>query len=102
MLVSADAVGPAPPRDAAGRWRDLRKRVLSAALLGPAALLCVWLGAEAWTALMASAAALLAWEWVRLCGFSTRRLPGAAVPVEVLADGALAVGSQWLPSEALL
>ncbi len=102
MLVSADAVGPAPPRDAAGRWRDLRKRVLSAALLGPAALLCVWLGAEAWTALMASAAALLAWEWVRLCGFSTRRLPGAAVPVAVLAAGALAVGSQWLPSVALL
>jgi phosphatidate cytidylyltransferase len=76
--------------------------VLSAALLAPAALLCVWLGAEAWTALMAAAAALLAWEWVRLCGFSTRRLPGAAVPIAVLVAGALAVKAQWLAAIALL
>ncbi len=113
MRASADAAGspvggptptgPAPPPGTAGsRWRDLRKRVLSAALLAPAALLCVWLGAEAWTALMAAAAALLAWEWVRLCGFSTRRLPGFAVPVAVLAAGALAVEAHWLPAIALL
>jgi phosphatidate cytidylyltransferase len=110
VRVSADVtgppVGPAPPpppaNAAAGRWRDLRKRILSAALMAPAALLCVWLGAEAWTALMAAAAALLAWEWVRLCGFSTRRLPGSAVPVAVLAAGAFAVEAQWLPAVALL
>jgi phosphatidate cytidylyltransferase len=96
-------VGPAlTPPGAAARWRDLRKRILSAALLAPAALLCVWLGAEAWTALMAAAAALLAWEWVRLCGFSTRRLPGLAVPAAVLAAGALAVEAHWLPAVALL
>jgi phosphatidate cytidylyltransferase len=96
-------MGPAsPPRADGGRWRDLRKRVLSAALLAPAALLCVWLGAEAWTALMAAAAAVLAWEWVRLCGFSTRRLPGSAVPIAVLIAGALAVKAQWLPAIALL
>lgn len=93
----------APPNDAAAaRWRDLRKRVVSAALLAPAALLCVWLGAEAWTSLMAAAAAVLAWEWVRLCGYSTRRLPGIAVPVAVLAAGTLAVEARWLPSVALL
>ena len=73
------------------RWRDLRKRALSAALLGPAAIACVWLGAEAWTALMAAAVAVLAWEWVRLCGYSTRRLPGVAVPLTVLVAGAFAV-----------
>lgn len=96
-------MGPAPLTDGDdGRWRDLRKRVLSAALLAPAALLCVWLGAEAWTALMAAAAALLAWEWVRLCGFSTRRFPGSAVPLAVLAAGALAVEAHWLPAIALL
>ncbi len=102
--VGGDPAGPAPPpaKTAVGRWRDLRKRILSAALLAPAALLCVWLGAEAWTALMAAAAALLAWEWVRLCGFSTRRLPGFAVPAAVLAAGALAVEAHWLPSIALL
>lgn len=77
------------------RWPDLRKRALSAALLVPAAILCIWLGAEAWTSLMAAAVALLAWEWVRLCGFSTRRLPGLAVPLLVLAAGVLAVGGAW-------
>jgi phosphatidate cytidylyltransferase len=103
VRASADAAGGGPAAGAAGgRWRDLRKRILSAALLAPAALLCVWLGAEAWTALMAAAAALLAWEWVRLCGFSTRRLPGSAVPVAVLAAGALAVEAHWLPAIAVL
>jgi len=102
VRASADAGSPAGAAAGGGRWKDLRKRVLSAALLAPAALLCVWLGAEAWTALVAAAAAVLAWEWVRLCGFSTRRLPGAAVPVAVLAAGAVAVEGHWLPAIALL
>ncbi|MBK1659511.1 phosphatidate cytidylyltransferase [Paracraurococcus ruber] len=84
---------PAPPLPA--RWPDLRKRAISAALLLPAAVLCIWLGAEAWAALMAAAVALLAWEWTRLCGFSTRRLPGMAVPLVTLAAGTLAVEQRW-------
>jgi phosphatidate cytidylyltransferase len=102
------AEAPGPPCDAAvppraGRnWRDLRKRVASAALLLPAAVLCIWLGAEAWTALVAAAVAVLAWEWVRLCGFSTRRLPGFAVPVCVLGAGTLAVGDHYLLALAVL
>jgi phosphatidate cytidylyltransferase len=94
---TASASGPAG-RD----WRDLRKRVASAALLLPAALLCMWLGAEAWTALVAAAVAVLAWEWVRLCGFSTRRLPGFAVPVCVLLAGMLAVADRMPGALALL
>lgn len=86
----------------ASRWPDLRKRALSAALLVPAAILCIWLGAEAWAALMAAAVALLAWEWVRLCGFSTRRLPGLAVPVAVLVAGVLAVDGAMLPAIGVL
>jgi phosphatidate cytidylyltransferase len=84
---------------AARRWTDLRKRVLSALVLGPAALACIWLGAEPWTALVAIAAAVLAWEWVHLCGLRTRALPGLAVPLAVLAAGALAVAE--LPAIAL-
>ncbi|MFC7477393.1 phosphatidate cytidylyltransferase [Dankookia sp. GCM10030260] len=84
------------------RWPDLRKRAVSAALLVPAAILCIWLGAEAWAALMAAAVALLAWEWVRLCGFSTRRPPGLAVPILVLAAGTLAVEHAWAWAMALL
>lgn len=108
MRASADAQGERPPASAApggkggARWRDLRTRVLSAALLAPVALLCLWFGGWAWIALMAVAAAVLAWEWVRLCGFSTRRLPGAIVPAAVLVAGALAVASHWLAAVAAL
>ncbi len=77
--------------DDAKRWRDLRKRALSAAVLGPAAVACIWFGAEAFTALMAIAVAVLAWEWVHLCGRRTRVFPGLAVPLVVLAAGAFAV-----------
>lgn len=73
------------------RWTDLRKRALSAALLLPAALACIWFGAESFTALVALAVAVLAWEWVHLCGRRTRVFPGLAVPLVVFAAGALAV-----------
>ena len=77
--------------DRAKRWGDLRKRVLSAALLAPAALLCIWLGADAWTALMAAAAGGLAYEWVSLCGGRPGRMPGLGVPLTVLLAGLVAV-----------
>jgi phosphatidate cytidylyltransferase len=41
--------------------------------------------------MMALAVALLAWEWVHMCGRRVRVLPGMAVPLAVLAAGALAV-----------
>lgn len=69
-------------------------------MLGPTALACIWLGAEPWTMMMAVAAALLSWEWVHLCGYRTRALPGLAVPVAVFAAGTLAVAEQ--PRAALL
>lgn len=96
--AEADRPRPLPPTGApradpgsTRRWRDLHKRMASAALLLPAAVLCIWLGAEAWAALVAAAMAVLAWEWVRLCGFSSRRLPGMGVPLAVLAAGTLAL-----------
>lgn len=83
--------GAEAARAEAKRWKDLRKRALSAAVLGPAAVACIWLGAEAFTAMVALAVAVLAWEWVRMCGRRTRALPGLAVPLVVFAAGALAV-----------
>ena len=86
----------------AKRWRDLKKRAISAAVLGPGALLCVWLGAEAWTALMTLAVAVLCWEWVRLCGLRSHLWPGMALPATVFVACALAVfglpllGLAWL------
>ncbi len=105
-LAAAGGGGPRSPASSAEtssrRWTDLRKRVLSALVLGPAALACIWLGAAPWTAAVAAAAAVLAWEWVHLCGLSTRAVPGVAVPVTVLAAGALAVAGLPLGGLALL
>lgn len=77
--------------DQAKRWGDLRQRVLSAALLAPTAVACIWLGADAWTALMALAAGGLAYEWVALCGARPWRMPGLVVPAVVLFAGLIAV-----------
>ncbi|WP_309228737.1 phosphatidate cytidylyltransferase [Roseomonas sp. KE2513] len=83
-------------------WRDLRKRVLSAMVLAPCALLCVWLGANAYTFLLALGAAILTWEWVHLCGMRARTLPGAGVPVAVFIAGTLAVMEYPLAAWAVL
>ncbi|MFL1460838.1 phosphatidate cytidylyltransferase [Roseococcus sp. DSY-14] len=83
-------------------WADLRKRALTAALLGPAAIACIWLGAGWWTFLMAVCVAGLAWEWVRMCGGSTRSRPGLFVPAFVLAAGALSVAGLFWPALGLL
>ena len=82
---------PQPRTESRFRWGDLRKRALSAVLLAPLALACLWIGAWWWTALLAVAAAGLAVEWVRLCHGELASPAGASVPLLVLAAGALAV-----------
>lgn len=59
-------MAPGPP-EAASRWRDLRRRAISAAVLAPIALACVWLGGLAFTLLIGAALVLLVGEWARLC-----------------------------------
>ena len=83
-----------PPQ--AKRWRDLRKRFLSAIVLGPAAILAIWLGAIPFTVMMAVCMAVLTWEWVHLCGMRTRVMPGLAVPVAVFVACAFAAWNQSL------
>lgn len=78
----------------AKRWRDLRKRALSAAVLGPLALAAIWLGAGWYTLMIALGIAILAWEWVHLCGLRVRAFPGLAVPLALLAAGLAAV-ADW-------
>ncbi len=68
--ASGSAAAPSRP---AGRWGDLRLRTLSAVVLGPAVLACIWFGGLAWIVLMAVAAVGLAFEWFTLCG---ARRPG--------------------------
>ena len=52
--------------DAPRRWIDLRLRVLSAAVLAPAVLACVWFGGIAFLILMLGATLGLCLEWSRL------------------------------------
>lgn len=63
--TESDPVGEVSPRG--GQWGDLRLRVLSAAVLAPLALLCIWTGGIAFTLLVALIAAGLAYEWLGLC-----------------------------------
>ncbi|UPY35946.1 CDP-archaeol synthase [Sediminicoccus sp. KRV36] len=75
---------------------DLRTRVLTASIIAPAALLCIWWGGAWWSGLMLLCVAGLAWEWVRLCGGAVTRLPGAWVPAFALLGAGLALaGWPW-------
>ncbi len=58
------------------RWSDLRKRVVSAAILAPTALLCIWWGGAPYEAMLILGAVGLAWEWTAMCGTSALRPPG--------------------------
>jgi phosphatidate cytidylyltransferase len=62
----------------AGRWGDLSVRVLSAIVLAPIALGCVWLGGIAFTLVVAAVMLGLAFEWLSLCRLPAPRT-GAAV-----------------------
>jgi phosphatidate cytidylyltransferase len=58
---------PASARPTASRWADLRVRVLSAAVLAPLSLGCIWFGGAVFAALLAVITAGLAYEWLGLC-----------------------------------
>ena len=76
--------------------RDLRLRLLSAALLGPATLAAVWFGGWLLTALVAVAAVFLSREWGAM---SAPRRPArvtAAVIAAVLVAVAFAAFERWL------
>jgi len=70
VRVLADVPAPSP-----SRWRDLRTRTLSAAVLAPLVLLCIWYGDRAFELLLIAAAVGMAWEWIRMCGYAIPGLP---------------------------
>ncbi len=74
------------------RWQDLRMRAISAAILAPAVLLCIWFGGIAWMVLIALAVAGMVHEWMRICRF---RFSALAV-VMLLAIGLAGAALLWL------
>ncbi len=73
-----------------GRWADLGTRVLSALVLAPVAVVCVWWGGIAFAVIVAAAMAGLVVEWLGLCrrsGWALLRPVGLAYIV--LAGAAL-------------
>src|SRR5277367_5859680 len=76
--------------DAPGRWRDLGLRAISAAVLAPIALACVWFGGLAFTLLIGAVTVLLVVEWIGLCRHAGARwLMGGGTLWIVLVAGAL-------------
>ena len=80
------------------RWADLRLRVISALVLAPIAIGCVWLGGWAWAALVGAAGTGIAAEWVLLWGV-VERWRAALVAGPVL--GAAVAAAFGLPILAL-
>jgi len=67
MPEGSGVSGPALA-EPAPRWRDLTIRVLSALVLLPGALLCVWAGGYLFLVIVAVAGLVLAHEWVDIAG----------------------------------
>lgn len=84
------------------RFADFRVRLASALVLGPLALAAIWFGSPWFAVLVGAASAILAWEWVHLCGLRLRALPGAAVGASLLAAGICAGLALWQAALAAL
>lgn len=86
--------GPLVPRST--RWSDLWTRVLSAAVMLPLALACVWVGGVAFAAMVALASIGMAFEWLHLCKAPVGPrsvLMFASLPLAVLLTAAGAPGT---------
>ncbi len=84
---------PALAECSTGRWADLGIRVISALVLAPITIICVWVGGLIFTAIVAAAVLGLAVEWLGLCRRSSRALLRPAGLAYVMLAG---VAMLWL------
>jgi phosphatidate cytidylyltransferase len=96
-----DGVG-AGDKPAAIRWADLRTRLISAAILGPLALLCLWFGGTAFILLIGVGAIGIVREWLRMCRTPPLEPAALAVAAGVLGAMAAAVDAHPLAGIAVL
>ncbi|MGH7186319.1 MAG: phosphatidate cytidylyltransferase, partial [Pseudomonadota bacterium] len=78
----------------------MRKRILSALVLAPAALAAAYLGAPYWDQVIVVLGLLMGWEWARLCGGGTLSPAGVGLIAGVLT--VLLVAELWGFKPALL
>ncbi|MGD0432305.1 MAG: phosphatidate cytidylyltransferase [Acetobacteraceae bacterium] len=82
------------------RWSDLTRRLRTALVLLPVALLCVWVGGYAFLLLVAVACLLLVSEWTTMCGRGITTVSGFAMMTVIAA--AAVCGGLGLPAIGLL
>ena len=83
------------------RWNDLNRRVRTALVLLPVALLCVWAGGYAFLLLVAVACIAVVIEWVTLCGHAGA-LPHSTFLMMVVIGTAAVCGAMQAPAIGLL
>ena len=78
-------------------WTNLGLRALSAAILAPLALVCVWFGGWAFLILMAVSVALLTIEWGEMCDKETPIRAAAVISTAILIGVfATYLGHPWI------
>ena len=78
-------------------WTNLGLRALSAAILAPLALVCVWFGGWAFLILMAVSVALLTIEWGEMCDKETPIRAAAVISAAILIGVfATYLGHPWI------
>jgi phosphatidate cytidylyltransferase len=90
------AHAPTDGRASAIRWGDLRQRVISASILGPLVLLCMWFGGTAYVLLLAIGAVGIALEWTSMNGYRPIEPAALAVSAGVVAAMAACVDAHPL------
>ena len=83
------ALVPALAECSTGRWADSGIRVISALVLAPIAIACVWVGGTAFAVIVAAVGIGLAVEWLSLCRRSSRALLLAGLAYVMLAGVAV-------------
>lgn len=84
------------PAEAKRRWTDLRARAISAGLLAPAVLGCLWVGGIAFQVLLLVTGVILALEWLAMCGHRLRDSAGALLVASVVVMAGAAAAGQGL------
>ncbi|MGH7049991.1 MAG: phosphatidate cytidylyltransferase [Acetobacteraceae bacterium] len=100
--AQGDAQGDSRGSAAGARFSDLPARLISALVLAPVALACLWFGGIPWAVLVALAGIGVAAEWVRIVGFRPLSLPGAVLPAVTFVLALVTAAGFVAPALALL